>query len=70
MSGWCGTDQEHCVDVNSTSENEIIPTLTSVPPPDTGGTCGEGDRGDGICADGTCCSKFGKVFLDIVILIA
>jgi len=31
--------------------------LTS--PPFIDGTCGEGDRGNGVCADGTCCSQYG-----------
>jgi hypothetical protein len=26
----------------------------------SGGTCGNGNRGNGICADGTCCSQWGK----------
>jgi chitin-binding protein len=28
----------------------------------SGGTCGGGNRGNGICADGTCCSQYGKCF--------
>jgi hypothetical protein len=76
-SGWCGTTADHCsegIDASATAEpEEKDPTSSPTQAPfesSKEGTCGGGDRGDGICADGTCCSKFGKVFLDIVILIA
>lgn len=30
-----------------------------------GGTCGNGDRGDGVCADGSCCSEYGWCGTDV-----
>lgn len=40
--------------------NAPAPTLTPAPTPVSGdGSCGGGNHGNGICADGACCSEFG-----------
>lgn len=57
--GWCGTSASICEDdarLGSTGS-----TTTTSPPPESNETswCGNGDIGNGICLDGTCCSKSG-----------
>jgi hypothetical protein len=49
--GWCGTTPDHCTDGGGQ-----VPTPTP-PPVGGGGACGGGNRGNGVCADGTCCSR-------------
>jgi hypothetical protein len=62
--GWCGSTTEHCAAWDTTSSPTSGPTFggTHAPTPTVpgGGTCGDGNVGNGICSDTTlCCSKFG-----------
>jgi hypothetical protein len=43
----------NCAEVRITGGSAPTPT----PPVGGGGTCGGGNRGNGVCADGTCCSR-------------
>ncbi|KAI9199665.1 uncharacterized protein BJ171DRAFT_200770 [Polychytrium aggregatum] len=53
--GWCGTGTAYCGSKTPSSP----PPPPPPPPPSSGGSCGNGKVGNGICADGTCCSKYG-----------
>ena len=61
--GYCGTADEYCTTTPPTraptipTEEQSDAPLTS--PPLIDGTCGGGVRGNGVCADGTCCSQYG-----------
>lgn len=55
--GCCVTSTAHCS--SSTPMPTPAPPITTTPTPPTGATCGRGSRGDGHCANGLCCSKWG-----------
>lgn len=67
--GWCGTSEAHCASNNdapvSVPEEPANPVVTDSPTnapildDNVVGTCGGGSRGNGVCADGLCCSPYG-----------
>jgi len=71
--GYCGKTSAHCSGSSPSPPTPIPPTpptpnptpppISPNPPPTPpsggSGTCGGGSRGDGVCADGLCCSQWG-----------
>ena len=65
--GYCGCTTSHCIDGQSCGRvptpRPLSPTPSPVPPASipTGSSsfCGGGKKGNGICRDGTCCSRWG-----------
>jgi len=54
--GWCGTTSAHC---SGGAPPVSTPVAAPVPAPVSSGTCGGGNRGNGICSNGQCCSQWG-----------